>query len=77
MPFMSTHRERQRIDSCEWDSSQITHHQYYHTGNILKEILIPTTTTSSHVRYRHVRMTANTTIIVPQLAEEQSSRIHS
>jgi hypothetical protein len=41
------------------------------TGNILKEILIPTTTTSSHVQYRHVRMTANSTIIVPQLAENK------
>jgi hypothetical protein len=40
-------------------------------NKILKEIIIPTTTTSTHVQFRHVRITKNRTIIVPQLAENK------
>jgi hypothetical protein len=41
------------------------------TNKILKEILIPTTTTSTHGQFRHVRITRNSTIIVPQLSENK------
>jgi len=40
-------------------------------NKILKEILIPTTTTSTHGQFRHVRITRNSTIIVPQLSENK------
>ncbi len=41
------------------------------TNKILKEILIPTTTTSTNGQFRHVRITRNSTIIVPQLSENK------
>ena len=41
------------------------------TNKILKEILIPTTTTSTHGQFRLVRITRNSTIIVPQLSENK------
>jgi hypothetical protein len=40
-------------------------------NKILKEILIPTATTNTHAQFRHVRITQNGTIIVPQLAENK------
>src|ERR1035437_8481956 len=41
------------------------------TNTILKEILIPTTTTSTHGQFRHVRITSNGTIMVPLLGENR------
>jgi len=41
------------------------------TNKILKEILIPTKTTGTHGQFRHVRITKNRTIIVPQLSENK------
>ena len=38
---------------------------------VLKEILIPTTTTNSHIQFRHVRMTKKGTIIVPLKGENR------
>ena len=40
-------------------------------NKILKEIIIPTTTTSTHVQFRHVRITPKGTIIVPLMAENK------
>jgi hypothetical protein len=41
------------------------------SNTILKEILIPTTTTGTHGQFRHVRITSKGTIMVPQLAENK------
>jgi hypothetical protein len=41
------------------------------TNTILKEILIPTTTTGTHGQFRHVRITRNGTIMVPLLGENR------
>jgi len=41
------------------------------TNKILKEILISTTTTGTHGQFRHVRITQEGTIIVPQLSENK------
>jgi len=41
------------------------------TNKILKEIKIPTTTTNTHVQYRHVRITQKGTIMVPLMAENK------
>jgi outer membrane protein assembly factor BamB len=41
------------------------------TNKILKEILIPTKTTGTHGQFRHVRVTKEGTIIVPQLSENK------
>ena len=41
------------------------------TNKILKEIIIPTATTGTHGQFRHVRITKNRTIIVPQLSENK------
>ena len=43
------------------------------TNKILKEILIPTTTTSTHGQFRHVRITRKGTIMVPLLSENRVS----
>ena len=40
-------------------------------NKILQEIFIPTTTTGTHGQFRHVRITKNRTIIVPQLSENK------
>jgi len=40
-------------------------------NKILKEILIPTTTIGTHGQFRHVRITKDRTIIVPQLSENK------
>jgi len=40
-------------------------------NKILKEIVIPTTTTNTHVQFRHVRMTRNGTIMVGLFAEKK------
>ena len=40
-------------------------------NKILKEILIPTTTTGTHGQFRHVRITQNKTIMVPLLSENK------
>ena len=39
------------------------------TNTILKEILIPTTTTNTHGQFRHIRLTEKGTIVVPLLSE--------
>ncbi len=39
------------------------------SGKILKEILIPTSSTNTHGQYRHVRITPNRTIMVGLMAE--------
>ena len=41
------------------------------TNTLLKEIIIPTASTSSHGQFRHVRMTKNKTIIAGLFAEEK------
>jgi len=41
------------------------------TNTLLKEILIPTASTSSHGQFRHVRMTKNKTIMVGLFAEKK------
>ena len=40
-------------------------------NKILKEIIIPTTTTNTHVQFRHVRITPKGTMIVPLMAENK------
>jgi len=41
------------------------------TNTLLKEIIIPTASTSSHGQFRHVRMTKNKTIMVGLFAEQK------
>ena len=41
------------------------------TNKILKEIIIPTTVTRTHVQFRHVRITQAGTIMVPLLGENR------
>jgi len=41
------------------------------TNTLLKEIVIPTASTSSHGQFRHVRMTKNKTIMVGLFAEQK------
>ena len=41
------------------------------TNKILNEIVIPTTTTGTHGQFRHVRITKDRTIMVPQLSENK------
>jgi len=41
------------------------------TNTLLKEIIIPTTSTSTHGQFRHVRMTKNKTIMVGLFAEQK------
>ncbi len=41
------------------------------TNTLLKEIVIPTSSTSSHGQFRHVRMTKNKTILVGLFAEQK------
>jgi hypothetical protein len=41
------------------------------TNTLLKEIIIPTTATSTHGQFRHVRMTRNKTIMVGLFAEKK------
>jgi hypothetical protein len=41
------------------------------TNKLLKEIIIPTTATSTHGQFRHVRMTRNNTIMVGLMAEKK------
>lgn len=41
------------------------------TNTLLKEIIIPTASTSSHGQFRHVRMTKNKTIMVGLFAEKK------
>ncbi len=39
------------------------------TGKTLHEVLIPTTITGTHGQFRHIRMTAQHTLLVPHLSE--------
>lgn len=41
------------------------------TNKILKEILIPTTSTNTHGQFRHVRITSKGTIMVPLMGENR------
>jgi hypothetical protein len=45
------------------------------TGNVEKEIPIPTTITKTHGQFRHIRLTANNTILVPHMSEGRVDEI--